>query len=110
MEEFKGTPLAVLAVAFQPTARGGSTHFTAGNIRIVSQARILLAVNERVTVEKSAWMAGHLLKNARSKVEDDDWVAWLESELETDEDDAEEKLIVNDQLYYTCPRCNTELL
>jgi hypothetical protein len=109
-EECADIPFAVLTVAFQPTARGGLTHFTTGNICIISQARNLLYTDERETVERSPWMAGHLVEESRVTVEGEDWIAWLKFELGMDEEDVEEALIVEGQLYYTCPECNDELL
>jgi hypothetical protein len=109
-QDFQDTPLAILAVAFQPTARGGPAHFPTGNIRIVSEARDLLHEEQQKAVKDSAWMVEHLAKKSRLDVEDDDWVAWLKGEIGLDVEDVEEELVVEEQLYYTCPNCNDELL
>jgi hypothetical protein len=109
-EEYGQTPKTILIVAFQPTARGGLTHFTAGNIRMVSQARSLLSSEERHVVEQSGWMMAHLIEESRENILDDDWIKWLESEFGIDKKDVCEKLLVEDQLYYTCPTCNSSLL
>jgi hypothetical protein len=94
-----------LAVVFQPTARGGPIHFTTGNIHIISQARLLLSADEREAVEQSFWMVGCLLEESRVTVEDEDWIAWLKFKLGMDKE-----LVVEGQLYYTCPECDDELL
>jgi hypothetical protein len=46
----------------------------------------------------------------RSNVKDDDWMAWLNFEIGLDMDEVEEELVVNEQLYYSCPRRETDLL
>lgn len=106
LEDGDDIPFPILAVAFQPTARGGLAHFTAGNIRIVSEATELLHANFRNTVENSPWMVEHRVKDSRSVVQDSDWIAWLKFQIGLDKDDVEEELIVNGQQFYTCPRCN----
>jgi hypothetical protein len=107
-EEYKNIPPAILAVAFQPTARGGLAHFIAGNIRIVSEATALLQANSRNDVENSSWIVAHLVEESRVEVQDDDWLAWLKFVLGLDKDRVEEELIVQGQCLYSCPTCDYE--
>jgi hypothetical protein len=109
-EEFRGVPDAILAVAFQPTARGGSVHFTTGNIRIVNKARSLVSIQERQEAEVSDWMVSRLNSESRSDVLGHDWIDWLKFTFGMDKEGAYEPLVVGDQEYHSCPSCNTLFL
>jgi hypothetical protein len=110
-DKFLNTPRLICQVALQPTARGGLTHFTAGNIRIVYKARkLLFSPEERDLVRKSEWMAAHLIEESRSDMLDTDWEMWLKAEFGMDKPGSYEPLVVTDQLYYTCPECRSDSL
>jgi len=103
-------PDTILTVAFQPTARGGPCHFVTGNIRVIKQARSLLSKDTRQVISQSPWMAAHLIEQTHSHVQDNDWIAYLESELSIKEDITEEQLVVDGQSCYPCPVCKSVFL
>lgn len=92
-------PEILLRTAFQPAARGGPRHFTAGNIRMVTKARELVESKEKRTIFSKglAWS-------------DDEWARSLEDYfgiLETDRGNFErEQLVTGGQDFYSCPGCN----
>lgn len=107
--EFQDVPILIIKAAFQPTARGGTRHFVAGNIRIVSEARTLLEHDFREEKKGSNWMVAHLLEGEKTVVTDDDWGCWLESNFGMNSL-TEEILIVDGQSLYACPLCKNNFL
>jgi hypothetical protein len=109
MESHRSVPETILKVAFQPTARGGKTHFVAGNIRLVSAARDLMDPEERDHVATTGWMIAHKLEGHGGGDDDDEWQAWLEQKYHIDEQHrgniSEEQLLIEGQQMYTCPTC-----
>jgi hypothetical protein len=79
-------------VAFQPAARGGVRHFTAGNIRIVKKARELL-----LDQDHREWT-------------EEEWISFLEEGfgmLKNDRGNMErEQLVVGCQSIYLCAICD----
>lgn len=91
-------PTVLLQTALQPIARGGERHFTAGNIRMVSFASLLLEDRE---LQKEFIDNDHLDGGA--------WTQQLEAEfgIESEElrDGWKEALITGNQSIYKCPNC-----
>jgi hypothetical protein len=108
ISEFCDIPKSIIEVAYQPTARGGSVHFTSGNICLVNMARELLVEEEQrdILAKADPWMATNM-----ATYPDDDAALWWEYliyENNIDEKDkAVEQLVVKDQAQYTCPCCNS---
>ena len=114
-EQYHSVPKIIVQVAFQPTARGGETHFVAGNIRLVSSARLLLDPEARDRVASEGWMIAYKLEQDM-KMEggddidgDDEWQAYLEFMHNIDDkqrrNPMEEQLSLDGQEMYTCPIC-----
>jgi hypothetical protein len=117
MESHWSVPETILKVAFQPTARGGKTHFVAGNIRLVSAARDLMDPEKRDEVATTGWMIAHQLEGHGEEEEgedEDEWQAWLEQKYHIDErhrgNIKEEQLLIEGQEMYTCPTCQGDNL
>jgi hypothetical protein len=113
MESYLSVPETILKVAFQPTARGGETHFVAGNIRLVSAARDLLDTDACEDIATGAWMVAHRLELGGENEDDNDvWRAWLEDKYHIDDNQRgniqEEQLLVEGQQMYACPVCLSE--
>ena len=91
-------PTILLEIAFQPAARGGVQHFTAGNIQIVTMARnLVLDEEERLRFTKGMdWDC-------------DKWMAALRDEFGMLEEDVgdfnREQLVVETQNSYQCAGC-----
>lgn len=104
-------PQAILGVAFQPTARGGLTHFVAGNTRIVKFARSLLEFSARDKVVASHnWFIAHSQEITHEDlITDEDWRRFMEDEHGLKEGEGEqvscEQLIAYGQTIFTCPFC-----
>jgi hypothetical protein len=99
-------PRSILEVSYQPIARGGSLHYISGNIRLVNAARQLLDKQKRedIMAKPDPWMAVNIethLKNEATL-----WWEYLiyENNINEEEEDAE-KLVIRDQVLYTCPNC-----
>ena len=109
-ENRQSVPYTILQVAFQPTARGGKTHFVAGNIRLVSAARDLLDSSAREVIAESAWMTAYLLEFGE---DDEKWQAWLEHQYHIDDEErgniAEEQLLIEKQQMYSCSICQNTI-
>lgn len=109
MESHQTIPKTILKVAFQPTARGGKTHFVTGNIRLVSAARDLLDAQVREAITADNWMVAFHLEHHEGDEEYDEWQAWLEWKYNIDERQRgniqEEQLLIEEQQMYTCPEC-----
>jgi hypothetical protein len=93
-------PPAILAqVAFQPAARGGIRHFTAGNIRIVKKARDLIFDH----AGRTEWTGGN-------EMTEEEWISSMEDFFgmsETDRGNVErEQLVVGNQNIYECAICS----
>lgn len=90
----KSLPAFLPEVAFQPAARGGIRHFTAGNIRIVKKARELLWEQEWIGV---------------NNMTEEEWKTSLERFFEMPEKDRgnfeREQLVVACQDIYLCAIC-----
>jgi hypothetical protein len=105
-------PNIVMAVAYQPTARGGPNHFVAGNIRIVNSAKGLLGATGRERPEPSNWMAAYLVEKDgdNPNVEEQGWKGYLESthglEVEYEGDINYEQLLITNQSVYACQNCS----
>ena len=104
-------PTTILEVAFQPTARGGSTHFTAGNLRIVKFAQTLLEASIRdEIVGGHNWFAAHIQEvGDEGDITDKDWRSFMEDEHSIKErkstGDEFEQLLVSGQAILACPLC-----
>lgn len=88
----------LLEIAFQPAARGGARHFTAGNIRIVTMARnLVLDEEKRLRFTKGMDWDG------------DKWMAALRDEFGMLEEDVgdfnREQLVAGGQNSYQCAGC-----
>ena len=117
-QEHQNSTATVVEVAFQPTARGGLTHFASGNGRIVLQARQIL---DDANPKCAGMYAAH---KAESELDENfsegaGWKAktWLEIMLENMglKEDYEgnynrEQLIIRDQQMFTCPVCDNMVL
>lgn len=104
-------PTTILKVALQPTARGGSTHFTAGNLRIVKFARALLedSIRDEI-VGGHNWFAAHIQEvGDEDDVSEEDWMSFMEDEHNIKENkgtgDGFEQLLVLSQTILACPLC-----
>jgi hypothetical protein len=111
-------PQSILEVALQPTARGGSAHFAAGNLRIVKFARELLDSEARnETINNHNWFVAHLQEvdgdHHDHVVTDEDWRRFMEDEHGmTEEERGEERfeqLVVHGQTMFTCPFCKNAI-
>jgi hypothetical protein len=109
MESYPTVPKSILKVAFQPTARGGKTHFVTSNIRLVSAARDLLDAQVREEIGADNWMVAFQLENHEGFDECDAWQAWLEYKYNIDGQQRgniqEEQLLIEGQQMYTCSKC-----
>jgi hypothetical protein len=85
-------------MAYQPAARGGDRHFTAGNIRIVTKGRELVKDKEK----RCEFTAG---KNW----DEDCWRSALLELFEIDKEDEgrldREQLVLYAQMVYRCATC-----
>ncbi len=93
-------PRILRDMACQPAARGGARHFTAGNIRLVTKARILLKskrAQAKFTGDEEwsndQWKCA-LMKHFRIKKSDEGNVD-------------REQLVVYDQIVYKCVLCSS---
>lgn len=109
-KEHSNVPKSIIQIAFQPTARGGNIHYTAGNIRFVNKARLLLdpTVREKILSNPKPWMVGNMVAH-----EDDESGLWweymvYEFDIVTEDKDTEQ-LVVMDQVMYKCPKCRIAL-
>jgi hypothetical protein len=109
MESYQTIPKTILKVAFQPTARGGKTHFVTGNIRLVSAARDLLDAQVQEVIGADNWMVAFQLEHHEEDAEYDEWQAWLEWKYNIDGQQRgniqEEQLLIEEQRMYNCPEC-----
>lgn len=109
-KESSDAPKSIIQIAFQPTARGGKLHYTAGNIRFVNKARQLLEpmVRQKILSNPEPWMVGNIVDH-----EDDESSLWWEYMVYeyaiNVEDKDTEQLVVTDQVLYKCPKCGTAL-
>jgi hypothetical protein len=91
-------PTVLLQAALQPVARGGQRHFIAGNIRIISFARLLLE-DENMRMK----LAGN------DQLDGPSWTRLLEAEfgIESEEqgDEWKEAIFTGNQSIYKCPNC-----
>jgi hypothetical protein len=118
LQEHQNNTATVVEVAFQPTARGGPTHFASGNGRIVLQARQIL---DDENPKCASMYAAH---KAESELDDNfgedaDWKGktWLKIMLENIGlkehyvgKDNREQLIIWQQQMFTCPVCEQMVL
>ena len=108
---FQGVPQVILQAAYQPTARGGLTHFTAGNPRIVKFARGLLEAKRRdEVVDHDDWFAAHVQEvGDEEDITENDWRRFMEDEHGIKEKnhnvDGREQLLVLGQSIASCPLC-----
>jgi hypothetical protein len=110
MERYQSVPKNIVKVAFQPTARGGKTHFVTGNIRLVSAARDLLDAHVRQEIATDSWMVAFQLEHDHGGEDEyDEWLAWLEYKYHIDEEQRgniqEEQLLIEGQEMYNCSKC-----
>lgn len=118
LQENRGDIAAVIEVAFQPTARGGSTHFPSGNGRIVLLARqILDDSNPKCTGMYAARKAERELDpNFDGDVtwKERTWIQIMLESIGLKENQKDknkyEQLIIRDQQMFTCPLCKNMLL
>jgi hypothetical protein len=105
-KEHSKVPASILQIAFQPTVRGGTLHYIAGNIRFVNKARQLLDhdVRENILSNLESWMAASIVDH-----EDDEsslWWEYMVYEYDIDiENKDTEQLVVTGQVLYKCPKC-----
>lgn len=118
LQAHQNNTATVVEVAFQPTARGGSTHFASGNGRIVLQARQIL---DGANPKCASMYAAHQVESELDVnfSEGAAWKAktWLEIMRENmglKEDckgkDDREQLILRDQQMFTCSVCDNMVL
>ena len=111
MESHPTVPQTILKVAFQPTARGGKTHFVTGNIRLVPAARDLLNPHVRQEIGTDGWMIASQLDHDEGDAEYDEWQAWLEYKYNLDGQQRgniqEEQMLIEGQQMYACPKCES---
>lgn len=115
--EHQDTPKVIFQVAYQPTARGGLRHFTAGNLRIVKFARDLLDAKRRnEVVGHGDWFAAHMQEigdDDEEHITEEDWRRFMEDEhgiKEKDQGkDGREQLLVLGQSITSCPLCNAAI-
>ena len=104
-------PQVILQTAYQPTARGGLTHFTAGNLRIVKFARGLLEAKIRdELVDHDNWFVAHKQEvEDEENITENDWGRFMEDEHGIKEKnkgvDGHEQLLVLGQSVTFCPLC-----
>lgn len=107
IEKYSSVPQTISKVAFQPTARGGSTHFVTGNIRLVSEARDLMDAQEHERVFAHPWMIAFVLECDGTEDDGDEWQAWLEHKYHICSQHRgnimEEQLLIERQQMYVCP-------
>jgi len=88
----------LLDMAFQPAARGGPRHFTAGNIRLVTKARALLKSEK----EQEEFTGNEEWSN-------DQWKLALLNHFKMKESDEgrldREQLVLYGQAVYSCILC-----
>lgn len=106
VSKFSDIPKSILEVAYQPTARGGSLHYISGNIRLVNAARQLLDKQKRedIITNPDPWMAVNIENHQENEATL--WWKYLiyENNINEEKEDAE-KLVIVDQVLYTCPNC-----
>jgi hypothetical protein len=106
-------PQIIFQTAYQPTARGGLTHFTAGNLRIVKFARDLLEAQKRNEVaDNASWFIAHVQEvedHEESNITENDWGRFMEDTHGIKEENqgrkAYEQLVVHGQSMVVCPLC-----
>ena len=109
------TPQVILQTAYQPTARGGLTHFTAGNLRIVKFARGLLEANRRnEIIDHDNWFAAHVQEvGEEENITENDWRRFMEDEHGIKEEhqgvDGREQLLVLGQSISSCHLCKAAI-
>jgi hypothetical protein len=107
-KEHSSAPKSIIPIAFQPTARGGKLHYTAGNIRFIHQARLILdhKVREEILSNPKPWMVGNMVDHEGD--ESSLWWEYMVYKYHIDiEDKDTEQLVVTDQVFYKCPKCDT---
>jgi len=106
ISKFPDIPRSILEVSYQPTARGGSLHYISGNIRLVNAARQLLDKKKRedIVAKPDPWLAVNIETHLKNEVTL--WWEYMvyENNINEEEKDAE-KLVITDQVLYTCPNC-----
>jgi len=111
MENHSTVPTTIMKVAFQPTARGGKTHFVTSNIRLVSAARDLLNAQVREEISANGWMIASQMDHDEGDAEYDEWQAWLEYKYNLDGEQRgniqEEQMLIEGQQMYTCSQCQS---
>lgn len=105
----------ITEVAFQPTARGGSTHFVTGNGRIVRQARELLdgePDNHAIYIAVREEVNGEEEDPDFSR--EDAWADAMEEIIGLEKkhrgDPEHEQLIIRNQHMFVCPVCDDMVL
>lgn len=107
-------PPVIFQTAYQPTARGGLTHFTAGNLRIVKFARGLLEAQKRDEVAGNAnWFIAHAQEveahEEEPNITENDWGRFMEDAHGINEKNERgkgyEQLVVHGQSMAVCPLC-----
>jgi hypothetical protein len=103
----------IVDVAFQPTARGGPTHFASGNGRIVRLARELL---NDANLDSYPQYVGHLLEAEGDPAfsRENAWAEIMEDLIGLKKahrgDFSHEQLICREQQMYGCPICENIVL
>lgn len=105
ISKFSDIPRSILEVSYQPTARGGSLHYISGNIRLVNEARQLLDKQKRedIIAKPDPWLAAKIETHLENEATL--WLEYLIYESNIDEEKDAEKLVITDQVLYTCPNC-----
>jgi hypothetical protein len=104
-------PEVILQVAYQPTARGGFTHYTAGNVRITKFARELLVAQRRDEIlHHDPWFIAHAQEvGDEESITENDWRRFMEDKHGMEEKnqgvEGHEQLLVLDQIIESCPLC-----
>jgi hypothetical protein len=95
-----GVPTILWEMAYQPAARGGERHFTAGNIRLTTKARGLLS-SEKARQDFTGNERWH----------DDKWKKALRKHFKMKKSDEgrvdREQLVLYGQAMYSCGLCGT---
>ena len=109
-KQHSNVPKSIIEIAFQPMARGGNLHYTAGNIWFVNRARLLFnsTVQEEILSNTKPWMVGNMV--AHGDNESSLWWEYMVYEYDIDTEDKDtEQLVVMDQVVYKCHKCRTSL-
>lgn len=97
-EDCEELPQILLQMAYQPAARGGERHFTAGNIRIVTKGRELVRDKEK----RREFTGG-------KDWEEDHWRSGLSETFKIEKEDERrldrEQLVLYGQMVYCCATC-----